>query len=207
MGLKKKLFKKHFGEIEALISHSPFVYTKIIFFTALIGIGLIMLWLYVRQNWGLFYIKPDIIKFVILAIAVLAYLNFLIKFFDLYLDTIVLTPEGLYIHRRGWLLQNSQSMISRDWLESVSYTQNGLIENLFKFGDISLIHINGEEKFNNVPNPRENSQKILLTKRKYTSSIPWEESQQKMEILIEALGEVVKEYLDSNQKPDPESEI
>ncbi len=207
MGLKKKLFKKHFGDIEALISHSPFVYIKIIFFTTLVGIGLIMTWLYVQQTWNLFYIKPDIVKFVILAIAILAYLNFLIRFFDLYLDTIILTPEGIYIHRRWGLLQNSQSMISRDWLESVSYTQNWLIENLFKFGDISLIHINGEEKFNNVPNPRENSQTILLTKKKYTSPLSWEQSQQKMEILIEALGEVVKEYLDSNQRSDPESEI
>jgi len=195
MGVKHNIFKRHFESIDMIISHAPFAYFKTILLYTLIAIALGAYRIFYSTNGGIFY--PSIVKIILGVIGGLAYISFLIKFFDIYLDSIIITPEWLFVHRRGGLLQNSQTMISRDGLESVSYTQNWLIENLFKFGDISLIHINGKDIFKDVPSPREASQQILNAKRKYTNAMPNIE-EDRMQILIDALGEVVQEYLQKN---------
>jgi len=121
MSLKHKIFKRHFDHIEDIISHAPFAYLKVIIWYILIALVIGGYWLFYSRYGGIF--NEQIVKSVLAGLAAIAYISFLVRFFDIYLDSIILTPEALFVHRRNGFLQNSQVMIPRDGLESVSYTQ------------------------------------------------------------------------------------
>jgi len=56
-----------------------------------------------------------------------------------------------------------------------------------------------------VPYPRQNAQKIIAAKKKFLKPSAEAIESQKLQILIEALGEVVSEYMQNHYR-DPSNE-
>ncbi len=91
-------------------------------------------------------------------------------------------------------------------LETVTDEQNSLADTLFKKGDISIRLEEEEHLFRNVHQPSQQVSKILTwkerilgTRTSYENN-PTDQVRDKYELLVEALGEVVSEYVEKKDK-------
>ncbi len=199
---KKKILSKYLGgeNIIYIISHHWWIYIKlIVFYLFLLLIGF-ELWFVVSK-----YINSSAVRYIFGIYWIVLYLKFIISFFDLYLDSIVLTNQGLNIFLWDWLFKYSNEVVEWSSIEAVYDEQNGLLDILLDKWDIVIKRIDEEYKFEDVPSPSKLSNLIMDTKDK----ILWnqeserednnEEEIDKFEILVEALGEIIKEYYEKKK--------
>ena len=137
-------------------------------------------------------------------------IKYLIDFFDDYLDTLVLSREGITLFTWDGMLRYKIDFFERNRIESISYVQHTLWDKLFFKGDLTIVLDRDVEfPFENVGTPQKWVSKILKYKEQYGAGTSWskkEETDEKISILAEALGEVVKEYLDKKGKIEEEEE-
>ncbi len=91
-------------------------------------------------------------------------------------------------------------------LETVTSEQNSFADTLFKKGDISIRLEEEEHLFRNVHQPSAQvsmilvwKERILGTRTSYENN-PTEQAKDKYELLVEALGEVVSEYVEKKDR-------
>ena len=95
---------------------------------------LLMYWLYRVLG---SYIDSEINLF-FGAILIGIYAKFVYDFIDIYMDTIVLTSRGIHIISITWFMKFKVDFFERKWLESITYTKNGMWDILFNQGDVLL---------------------------------------------------------------------
>lgn len=138
------------------------------------------------------------------------FLKFIIDFFDDYLDSLLLSKEGITLFMRDGLLHHKTDFFSWNAIETVSYVHNSIRDKIFAKGDLMIkLEYEIEYPFENVSRPQKQMAKILKYKEQFTGlqtskKEEIEINDEKISILAEALGEVVKEYLD--KKKDEEEE-
>lgn len=129
------------------------------------------------------------------------YGKFIYDFIDVYMDTVVLTNRGIHIISITWLMKFKVDFFEWRWLESITYTKNGMRDILFNQWDV-LLTLNQWTDFTieNIAQPKR--QISVLNKIKYEESmkiIEWEipdnTSEDKFNILVETLGDVIWDYM------------
>ena len=148
----------------------------------------------------------------------IAYINFILQFLNNYLDAIVINKQGVSIFERNKILNYSLRYCHRDHIESINQSQTSLWDRIFDKWQIDIGLNHGTvEKFRDIGRP------------KYVSSLLWDKKSQfesktynnssieqspfqgglgneKFDILVETLWEVIKEYMDKdkskNNPPD-----
>lgn len=125
-------------------------------------------------------------------------------FADIYLDCIVMTDVWITLYLREWLLEYKTDHFDWDSIETISFNQKWFRDRLFMKWDITITLDHGiEYPFEDISNPKKQVDKILQLKNRF--SVPVEQRQEdaelewkKFDILVEALWEVVKDYIDKD---------
>ncbi len=204
--LREQIIKKYVtvNDVLYVIGHNGSVFLRS-FLKTLIYL-LVLWWLYMMlAN----YIVREFLPRIFALLGIALFIKYIIDFFDLYLDSLLLSREGITLFTRDGLLRYKTDFFSWDTIETVSYVHNSIRDKVFSKWDI-LIKLDHEIEypFENVSRPQKQMSKILKYKDQFTTqqAIQREEievTDEKISILAEALGEVVKEYLD---KKDLEKE-
>jgi hypothetical protein len=115
---------------------------------------------------------------------------------DLYLDSLVLTDQGISLFFWEGLFKYSNELLERQSIEAVYDEQDGLLDILLNKGDVKIKRAEEEYIFDEVPAPSKVSALIISVKDEILSQEQEEEEPEldKFELLVEALGEIIKEY-------------
>jgi len=203
--LRKYLIQKYvdLSEVEEVLGHSSFVYLRgLLEYTLLLILMYIGYAIWHHYSPGLLFIKR------IFAVAgLLLFARWVIGFLNLYLDCLLLSKSTLTVFLWDGILEYRTEVLDRSKINTLSYHQNSLRDRIFGKGDIVIQLGNSVEfSFADVYNPRKSITKILLFKKAYEElqKIKVEQDlagdQKQMEILVDALGEVIREYMDGKNE-------
>ncbi len=202
--MRTTLIKKYLTqqEVYAVIGHHILVYIKIICWYALILIAVSLLHALVIR-----YVTSHIIVTWIASIAwVVIYAKWLYEFIDEYLDALVVTDMWLVFFRWNWLFSYKTLVMQWISIETVTNEQNTFMDTVFKKGDISIRLEEEMQYFSDVYLPAQqvavilNWKERLLWTRSAFENEPKEDIKDKYELLVEALGEVVSEYVEKKER-------
>ncbi len=149
-------------------------------------------------------------NWIIGTIALLIYLRFIIQFLNKYLDALVLTPEWISVFEREEFLSYKLQKFERDSIESIVHEQHSLYEKILWKGIIKITIDHWVIfTFQDVFQPHRIADILWQYKHTYSPNnhqinnmieSHWTESGEKFEILVETLGEVIKEYMGKSQE-------
>lgn len=196
--IRKAILKRNVNtsEIHHVIGHNGSVFFKIFLIYIWVLAALLLLYLILDR-----YVMRPYLKRVFAGAGLIALIKFCIDFFDVYLDSIVLVDTWVILYLWEWLLEYKTERFDRDKIESIWFNQKWLWDKLFMKWDI-MIRLEHwvEFPFENVTNPKKQADKILQYKWRFVSSITPQETAEnenkKFDVLVEALWEVVKDYID-----------
>jgi len=213
--LRKYFIQKniHYADLHHVIWHNASIYTKVLLRT----VGLLVI-LYIA-----FAILSGYVKFVYLprifgVLWMLWFVKFVIDFMNLYLDGLALSTNWLTLFMREWLMEYKTEYFDRDKVVKISHNQRWFRDKVLQRWDI-IINLEQwiEFPFENVTSPKKQVDKIMRLKNYYAVHKDHDEESDvqeddnssyedpKFNILVEALSEVVKDYIDKKDK-DVENE-
>jgi len=193
MDIKANILKKIAGvdeEIKYMISHHILTY----FWLMIISfIGLIILFFLYKL---IYIFDEELAKLSIWILWILLYVYFVLQFFDIYLDAVIVTDRSIIIYKWYGLFKTTSDIISLSAIESVYAKQNGLIDTLFNKWDIVFRRAGFSNVFDSVYNPQDAANKInlLLSTIKKEEEEPEPEPEWDFQMFVEAMAEVIKEY-------------
>lgn len=135
------------------------------------------------------------------------FIRFVISFLNLYLDALILNDRWITLFMWEWIWDYKTDIFERDRIETISFNQNSLIDKIFGKWDITIKLEHGVDfPFDNISSPKRQVWKIMRMKDYFVSQkkdkdledLKWEEN--KFNILVEALWEVVQEYMEKGKK-------
>ena len=197
---RKKILAKYLGEenIVYIIAHHWWVYVKLILFYTFF----LLIW-FVWYRYLSYVFDWRWLSYIFWIYWIVVYIKFVIDFMDIYLDSIVLTPQGVNIFLWEWIFKYSNEAIERNAIESVYDEQNWLLDMLLEKWNIIIKRIDEEYRFEDVPKPAMMSNIIIEMKERFTSADQGDNTQNeekdKFELLVEVLWEVIKEYLNNKK--------
>ena len=192
MDIKVNILKKIAGideDVKYMVSHHILTY----FWLMVISfIGLIILFFLYK----LIAVFDEKLAHTLIGILwVLLYIYFVLQFFDIYLDAVIVTDRSIIIYKWYGLFKTTSDVISLHAIESVYANQSGLIDTLFNNWDIVFRRAWHENFFDNVYNPQDAANKINLMLSKLEKEEEKElEPEWDFQMFVEAMAEVIKEY-------------
>ena len=197
--IRKAIIKKHINtsEIHHVVGHNGSVFFKILFkYFCYLAVLLIIFLLLDR------YLTWPYLHRVFAWLWLILFVKFCIDFCDIYLDCLVMTDSWVTLYLREWLLEYKTDHFDRNTIETISFNQKWFRDRLFMKWDITITLDHGiEYPFEDISNPKKQVDKILQLKGRFTVPVPEEDKElewKKFDILVEALWEVVKDYIDKD---------
>jgi hypothetical protein len=203
--LKHALIRKYLDdqEVYAVIGHDILVYLKIagwyLFFLVLIYLLYMVLQRYIISH--AYLMRTAALMWICI------YFKWLYDIADEYLDSLVVTNKGLVLFKRNWLFDYKTDYLQWVSIESLSDEQNSFRDTLFKKWDISIKLEDERIRFKEVGHPWEKVHMLLHWKTKILWRYEYHEnettkeiSRDKYELLVEALWEVVTEYVEQKKE-------
>jgi hypothetical protein len=155
-----------------------------------------------------YYIDHPYLLWIFVALGILLLIKYTLDFLDFYLDCLVISTGGITLFRWEWVFEYKTDYFERHTIETISHTQNSFRDKLFNKGDLSIM-INHAISFpfDDVDNPRKMAKLIQHTQEKHGLRFEHEEDEEEVaapaadySVLMEALGEVVQEYVQKKKK-------
>ena len=199
--IRKAIIKKNINtsEIHHVVGHNGSVFFKILFKYFCYLAVLLLIFLLLDR-----YLTRQYLSRVFAGLWLILFVKFCMDFADIYLDCIVMTDAWITLYLREWLLEYKTDHFDWDSIETISFNQKWFRDRLFMKWDITITLDHGiEYPFEDISNPKKQVDKILQLKNRF--SVPIEQRQEtaelewkKFDILVEALWEVVKDYIDKD---------
>lgn len=199
--LRKAIIKKNINtsEIHHVIGHNGSVFFKNFLIYFLILSGLLLLYLVLDR-----YIDRIYLKRMFGLAWIVALISFCLKFFDLYLDALVLVDTWIILYLWEWLLEYKTESFEWNKVESIEFNQKWIRDKIFMKWDITIrLEHWIEFPFENVSNPKRQAEKIHQYKKRFSVPIIQQdidtENDKKFDILVDALWWVVRDYMERNK--------
>lgn len=208
--LRTILIKKYVNtsDIQWIIGHSPVVHLK----EAIIMLSLLFL----------FYVAYAVIKNLLPdlytsipthywdrgmgIIGIFLFIKRVLDFLNLYLDCLILSKDHAILFLREGRLEYKTEFFSRNKINTISSSQNGIRNKIWSVGDIVIkLEFDTEFPFADVTNPKKQVSKLITLKEQFMErqkqviEKDLHEDDQRFNVLVEAMSEVVKDYLDKSQ--------
>ena len=150
----------------------------------------------------------QIFQWILTTLIILIYGYFLLQFLNDYLDALISTERGLTLFRRDGLLQYSVQQFERDKIEMISFVQDSLSDKILNKWDIVINLDHGVSfRIEQMGNPQKLVNMLRSMKWQYTQSlgnhVDEQDNHDKFNILVETLGEVIKDYMDRDHRQSP----
>lgn len=206
---RKSIIKKYIdleGDgIEIIINHHFSVYFLLFLKTiAFLGILTAAFWLVDK------YIIWEYTSISFAIVGIILFVKFCLDFLNLYLDSLILTNTWITLFLWEWILENSVEVFYRDKIETISYRQRWFWNRILFSWDIDISLDDGINlEFEDVHRPKKQIDKILRIKEKYLlqNMIGKDEKKfhndlddDKFNILVDALSDVVKDYVEKKDE-------
>ena len=208
--LRTILIKKYVNtsDIQWIIGHSPVVHLK----EAVIILSLLFLF-YVAYA-VIKNLLPDVYSLMpahywdwgMGIIGIFLFIKRTLDFLNLYLDCLILSKEHAILFLREGRLEYKTEFFSRNKINTIASSQNGIWNKIRSVGDILIkLEFGTEFPFADVSNPKKQVSKLIslkeqfMERQKQVIEKDLHADDQRFNVLVEAMSEVVKDYLDKNQ--------
>lgn len=208
--LRTILIKKYVNtsDIQWIIGHSPVVHLK----EAIIMLSLLFLF-YVAYA-VIKNLLPDLYSSIPVhywdwgmgIIGIFLFIKWVLDFLNLYLDCLILSKDHAILFLREGRLEYKTEFFSRNKINTISSSQNGIRNKIWSVGDIVIkLEFDTEFPFADVTNPKKQVSKLITLKEQFMErqkqviEKDLHEDDQRFNVLVEAMSEVVKDYLDKSQ--------
>ena len=208
--LRTILIKKYVNtsDIQWIIGHSPVVHLK----EAIIMLSLLFLF-YVAYA-VIKNLLPDLYSSIPVhywdramgIIGIFLFIKRVLDFLNLYLDCLILSKDHAILFLREGRLEYKTEFFSRNKINTISSSQNGIRNKIWSVGDIVIkLEFDTEFPFADVTNPKKQVSKLITLKEQFMDrqkqviEKDLHEDDQRFNVLVEAMSEVVKDYLDKSQ--------
>ena len=198
--LRNALIKKYVNakDIERIIGHSSTVYLKRSILTIVLLFVVFIIFSLLNHT-----SPAEYWKWIFGGIWLLLFAKRAIDFLDAYLDCLILTKDSVILFLREGLLEYKTEVFSRNKITTISRNQNWLWDKLFGKGDLLIkLEFDTEFPFADISAPKKQAGKLtvlkesFLTKQKQTIEKDLSDDNERFNVLVEAMSEVVKEYMD-----------
>lgn len=200
--IRKAIIKRNINtsEIHHVVGHNGSVFFKILFKYFCYLAALLLIFLLLDR-----YLTREYLRRVFGWLWMILFIKFCIDFCDIYLDCLVMTDTWITLYLREWLLEYKTDHFDRTTIETISFNQKWFRDRLFMKWDITITLDHWiEYPFEDISNPKKQVDKILVLKNRFSAPAPAETEDpevewKKFDILVEALWEVVKDYIDKDK--------
>ncbi len=201
MSLRNIIIQKHLDEqILEVIWHDFSAHIPQIF---KVFLRLFVLYVIYRALMSLWFWQ-EYFRWWVAIVALVLLWKFMVDFFNIYLDALVLTRRGIKVFTWESLLEHKIDEFEREHLQVISFEWNTIWDKLFDKWDINVALTNNFEfSFDEVRRPNDVVKKLYYYKDKFLSNQTEPEdsySKEKFDALVETLGEVILEYMNRNKK-------
>ena len=202
--IRTNIIKKylHDQEIYDIIGHDILIYRWIVLKYLVILAIIYLLYLVIHQY---IYNQRYLDRWTAI-LGIVIYAKWLYDLADEYLDSLVITNRWLVLFRWNGLFHYTTDYFQWVSLDSVSEEQNSFWDSLFKKWDIKIRLEDEKYIFKDVSSPGNQVTKILHRKDKilwrfqyHENEVAEDDANNKYELLVEALGEVVSEYVEKKK--------
>lgn len=200
--IRKAIIKRNINtseEIHHVVGHNGSVFFEILFkYFCYLAVVVIVFLLLNR------YLTRPYLRRVFAGIWLIFFLKFCIDFCDIYLDCLVMTDSWITLYMWEWLLEYKTEHFDWDSVETISFNQKWIRDTLFKKWDITITLEHWiQYPFENISRPKKQADIILQLKNRFSTNNTEPEDpeleSQKFDVLVEALWEVVKDYIDKDK--------
>ena len=198
--LRNVLIKRYVDtkDIQRVIGHSSVVHVK----RAIVMIALLFV-LYVIFALLDKTTPAEYRKRIFWVMGLALFAKWTIDFLNSYLDCLILSKDSLTLFLWEGLLEYKTEVFSRNKITTISRSQNGISDKLFAKGDLLIkLEFDTEFPFTDIDAPKKQLWKLMmlkesfLTRQKKQIEQDLSEDNERFNVLVEAMSEVVKEYMD-----------
>ena len=130
----------------------------------------------------------------------------MVDFLNLYLDCLILSKDTVTLFLWEGRLEYKTEIFSWNKINTISSSQNGVWDKIWGKGDIVIkLEFWTDFPFSDVSNPKKQVAKLImlkeqfLTRQKQVIEKDLADDNQRFNVLVEAMSEVVKEYMDKSR--------
>ena len=189
-------------DTEDILAHSPFIYLRgLLVYSVLLF--LVYIAYAVSQQFPQYQNVPYV-KRIAGILWLFIFFKWLLWFLNLYLDCILISKEALTIFLRDGLLEYKTEIIDRSKISVISHRQDSFWDKLCGKWDLLIQMWNDINfSFNDVSHPKKSATKLTLNKKGYEEAkkkkieqdLEWDQRQ--FDILVDALWEVIRDYMEN----------
>lgn len=199
--LRNVLIRKYVDtkDTQRIIGHSSVVYIKKAIVTIVLLFLLYVIFAVLNQS-----SPAEYRKWVFWIAGLALFIKRVIDFLNLYLDCLILSKDNITFFLWEWLLEYKTEIFSWNKINTISRNQIWFRDKLWWKGDILIkLEFDTEFPFNDVTRPKKQVRKLMMLKEEFLSRQKQQvekdlsEDNDRFNVLVEAMSEVVKEYLDT----------
>ena len=194
-------------DVEEILGHSPFIYLRgVLVYSALLFVVYVIY--AIAQQYPQYQDMPYV-KRIAGILWLFIFFKWLVWFLNLYLDCLLISKNSLTVFLRDGILEYKTEVIDRGKVSVISHNQNSLRDKLFGKWDILIQMWNEIDfSFNDVAHPKKSASKLILAKKeaeeikkkKIEQDLEWDQRQ--FDILVDALWEVIRDYMDNKNNEE-----
>ena len=189
-------------DVEDIIGHSPITYLRgVIVYSVLLFVVYVAY--AVTQQYPQYQNLPYI-KWIAWILGLLIFFKRIVWFLNLYLDCLLISKDSLTVFLWDWILEYKTEIIDRWKISVISHHQNSLWDKIFGKWDLLIQMWNDIDfSFHDVAHPKKSASKLILNKKQFEEikkkkieqDLQWDQRQ--FDILVDALWEVIRDYMDT----------
>lgn len=194
-------------DVEEILGHSPFIYLRgVLVYSVLLFVVYVAY--AISQQYPQYQDVPYI-KRIAGILGLLIFCKWILWFLNLYLDCILISKDSLTVFLRDGILEYKTEIIDRWKISVISHNQNSLWDKIFGKWDLLIQMWNDIDfSFNDVAHPKKSASKLILNKKEYEEikkkkieqDLEWDQRQ--FDILVDALWEVIRDYMDNKNNEE-----
>lgn len=194
-------------DVEEILGHSPFIYLRgVLVYSVLLFVVYVAY--AISQQYPQYQDVPYI-KWIAGILGLLIFCKWILGFLNLYLDCILISKDSLTVFLRDGILEYKTEIIDRGKVSVISHNQNSLWDKIFGKWDLLIQMWNDIDfSFNDVAHPKKSASKLILNKKEYEEikkkkieqDLEWDQRQ--FDILVDALWEVIRDYMDNKNNEE-----
>ena len=194
-------------DTEDILAHSPFIYLRgVLVYSVLLFVVYVA---YAISQQYPAYQNVPYVKWIAWIIWLFIFFRWLLGFLNLYLDCILISKDALTVFLRDGILEYKTEIIDRSKILVVSHRQDTLRDKLCGKGDLLIQMWNDIDfSFSDISHPRKSASKLTLHKKQYEEAkkkkieqdLEWD--QRHFDILVDALWEVIRDYMENKNNEE-----
>ena len=192
-------------DVEDILGHSPFIYLR-----GALVYGTLLFVVFIAYSIVRTYYSQDIyIKRIAGIIWIFLFCKRILGFLNLYLDCILISKDALTVFLRDGILEYKTEVIDWSKILVISHRQDSLRDKLCGKWDLLIQMWNDIDfSFSDISHPRKSAAKLTLNKKnhdeakkkKIEQDLEWDQRQ--FDILVDALWEVIRDYMDNKNNEE-----